>query len=122
MCVDDFLRERVLDELLDRTLQWACTVFFIVAQFHKEVLGFFGHLDAVSQAFDALNECFQFQINDGVDVVAVKALEYHHVINPVQKFGAECSFQRRLDDCVTVGVFILHARRGAKSNARSEFG
>src|SRR5688572_21054799 len=86
---EDLLRERILDELLDRPLQRPCTEFLIIAVLHQELGGGLSQLERELLVTQALLNILEEDRHDLRDVLLRERVEDDDVVEPVEELGIE---------------------------------
>ena len=113
-----FLGQRILDELLDGAAQRTRAVGEVSALGHDLVVGRIGELDVHAVGDQTLTQVVHQQVRDLGQVLARKLLEHHDVVDTVEQLGAEQALELTHRTTLNLARGKALLAGGAKANAR----
>ena len=87
--LQDFLRQRVFDLLLDRPFEWPRTVHRIKAGLSEPLPGSFGQDYGHFTFREPRMQITELNIDDRANVFLTQRMEYDHIVDPVNEFRPE---------------------------------
>src|SRR5690625_7144688 len=102
-------------------LQWSRSKLRIVFFIGHEIFCTRCKFDRVVHLLQPLIQIIECDINYFEDMFFFQCIEYHDVIDPVEKLGGECSFQCVLEDTLAVSLRTLHTVCRCKTDSTSKF-
>src|SRR5690606_37284555 len=101
--------KQIFDIFLDGTLQRSCAEIFIPAFLCNEVFRILRKLNLIVKFFKSLIQLIKFKIDNFRNMIFFKIVEYHDIIDTVQKFWRksflQCIFYRASRTCIAGGLF-----------------
>ena len=86
---EDQFADTVLDIVLDGTLQGTCAKLHVIALGGHKYLSGIAELYLIAHIADALEDAFQFDIDDTLDSVEVELVEGDNLVETVEELGRE---------------------------------
>ena len=91
------LRERVLDQVLDRAAERPGAIRLVVAELDDVLLGRHRDLERHPLRLELVPDPLEHEVDDLRDLLDRQAPEHHRCVDPVEELGAEVRLQLRLD-------------------------